>query len=279
MTKLSSHLETGATTICRAWDITRKDGVVLGFTDHDKDLEFDGVTYAAGSALDGAEIEAHLGLSPDNTAVSGALQHAAITEDDLLVGRFDDAEIRAWRVNWAVPEQRVVYFSGNLGQVEIADGQFTVELRSFSEKLNQPLGRRYLRNCGTELGSTACGVAVASAEFQTPATVIGVAGASLTLELDEAFSPGWFLSGVASIGDRRLRIVEEKAIENGLLITLPEIGAQPIFVGDRITLTAGCDKTPETCKAKFANLVNFQGFPFIPGADSSIATPKKGGGN
>ena len=42
-TGLKAHLETGLTTIAHAWAIERKDGIVLGFTDHDRDLSFDGV--------------------------------------------------------------------------------------------------------------------------------------------------------------------------------------------------------------------------------------------
>jgi len=44
---LLSHLETGFTTVCRCWSILRTDGVKLGFTDHDVDLVFDGLTYRA----------------------------------------------------------------------------------------------------------------------------------------------------------------------------------------------------------------------------------------
>ncbi|MGL6210124.1 MAG: baseplate hub protein, partial [Paracoccaceae bacterium] len=40
-----SHLETGVTSVCRAWMVRRRDGVVYGFTDHDQDLRFDGVTF------------------------------------------------------------------------------------------------------------------------------------------------------------------------------------------------------------------------------------------
>lgn len=33
--------------------------------------------------------------------------------------------------------------------------------------------------------------------------------------------------------------------------------------GDNFSVTAGCDKTFETCKLKFSNAVNFGGFPHI----------------
>ena len=42
---LQAHLATCATTVCRAWAVTRNDGVVLGFTDHDAPLAFEGIGF------------------------------------------------------------------------------------------------------------------------------------------------------------------------------------------------------------------------------------------
>ena len=39
--------------------------------------------------------------------------------------------------------------------------------------------------------------------------------------------------------------------------------------GDAFTVKAGCDKAFSTCKAKFANDLNFQGFPHLPGNDAA----------
>jgi uncharacterized phage protein (TIGR02218 family) len=46
-----------------------------------------------------------------------------------------------------------------------------------------------------------------------------------------------------------------------------------VAVGDRVRLTAGCDKRLATCKSKFNNIINFQGFPDIPGTDWTMAVP------
>ncbi len=35
---LQSKLDSGVTTLCRCWIVTRRDGVVQGFTDHDEDV-------------------------------------------------------------------------------------------------------------------------------------------------------------------------------------------------------------------------------------------------
>ena len=46
---LKAHLDGGATTVCHAWRVTRRDGTVLGFTEHDHDLVFGGTLFAAAS--------------------------------------------------------------------------------------------------------------------------------------------------------------------------------------------------------------------------------------
>jgi uncharacterized phage protein (TIGR02218 family) len=54
---------------------------------------------------------------------------------------------------------------------------------------------------------------------------------------------------------------------------------EPIASGDTFTVTAGCDKIFATCRDRFANTVNFRGFPHIPGNDFVVATPSVGAGN
>ena len=51
---------------------------------------------------------------------------------------------------------------------------------------------------------------------------------------------------------------------------------EPIAAGDSFTVTAGCDKRFETCHDRFNNVVNFRGFPHIPGNDFVISYPVQG---
>jgi uncharacterized phage protein (TIGR02218 family) len=98
---LQAHLDTGATTLAWCWKVTRTDATVMGFTDHDRDLVFDGVTFAAATGFTASEAVSSLGLSVDNLEVEGALAAAAITEEDLAAGLYDGAGVELWRVNWA----------------------------------------------------------------------------------------------------------------------------------------------------------------------------------
>lgn len=44
----------------------------------------------------------------------------------------------------------------------------------------------------------------------------------------------------------------------------------PVSVGDTFSVLVGCDHTPTTCTAKFGNLINFGGTPFVPPSDSAV---------
>ena len=102
------HLDGGVTTLAWCWKVTRSDETVMGFTDHDRDLAFEGVTFAAASGFTASEVSSSLGLSIDSLEVEGALASAAITEVDLAAGVYDGASVELWRVNWADVSQRVL---------------------------------------------------------------------------------------------------------------------------------------------------------------------------
>ena len=46
-----------------------------------------------------------------------------------------------------------------------------------------------------------------------------------------------------------------------------------IQVGDTLRLEVGCDKAKDTCVDKFDNVLNFRGFPWVPGRDAVLQTP------
>ena len=138
---LAAHLAGGVTTLCRLWRVERKDGVVTGFADHERDLAFDNLIYRAATGFTATAIEDHLGLAVSSLDVEGALSSAAITEADLHAGRYDDAAVTIWLVNCADVSERVFLRSGFLGQVSRRTLAFTAELRGLAAKLNQAAGR------------------------------------------------------------------------------------------------------------------------------------------
>lgn len=274
-----AHLESGATTIARAFAVRRKDGVTLGFTDHDRDLSFDGIVFRAGTGMTAKAVVQSTGLSVDNTEAFGALSHEAITEEDILAGRYDGAEITGWQVNWADVSLREISFRGTLGEITRGGGAFTAELRGLSEGLNRPQGRIYHARCSAVLGDAACRVDMDLPGHGVEVTVLSQAeGVRLRLADPGGFPDRWFekgrlqvLSGAAA-GLVGLVKIDRLAITGREIELWQSLGAAP-EPGDRVRLEAGCDKRSETCRVKFGNLPNFRGFPDIPGEDWSMSYP------
>jgi uncharacterized phage protein (TIGR02218 family) len=281
---LQSHLSSGTTTLCWCWKIARRDGAVLGFTDHDAPLTFDSTTYLASSGFTASEVQSSLGLAVDNLSVMGALSSASLNEDDLAAGLFDNAAIEIWRVNWASPEERVLLRKGSLGEVRRGKTGFTAEVRGLAHALNQPVGRVYAHGCDADLGDGRCTVSV----NPVPGTVTAAADSRrFTASGLASYATGWFTAGKLSFtsGANAGRAMEVKrhTLSAGVAsFELWQAMSQPIAPGDGFTVTPGCDKQFATCQSKFANAIRFRGFPYMLGDDAALAavassTPLDGG--
>ena len=139
-TGLQAHLDSGATTLCWCWRITRADAQVQGFTDHDVDVNFDGTDFEAASGISASEVQSTLGLAVDNLAVMGALSSSAINEAAIAAGLYDNAEIEIWRVNWSAPDQRALMRKGTLGEIKRGALGFEAEMRGLVQGLSPRAG-------------------------------------------------------------------------------------------------------------------------------------------
>ena len=265
-------------TIARAWGVTRRDGLVLGFTDHDRVLEFEGISFRPECGLSAKAVVQSSGLSVDNTEAVGVLSDGAITEVDLLAGRWDSADVRLWDVDWSNPSNRRLIFRGRLGEVSRSGGAFKAELRGLSEPLNRTQGRVYHPRCSAELGDRRCC-------FQTEKPGYSAEGVIHSHDEGQSFRLTGIAGHEARWFERGELIVQSGAAEGlrGVVkLDLPQSGGprevelwsglglhpQP---GDRVRLITGCDKRAETCRLKFLNFMNFRGFPHLPPEDWLIA--------
>lgn len=288
---LQTHLDTGATTLCWCWLITRRDGVKIGFTNHDRDLTFGGDTYQASTGFLASEMESSIGLSVDNTNVQGAVSSDEIAETDIYAGLYDDAVIDIYLVNWSDVTQRLLLKSGNLGEVTRGQVVFEAEVRGLSAKLQQKKGRVFGYTCDVDLGSTKCGIDLNSAVYKGTATVVSETGRStLVVSGLGSYSDEWFTRGKltftsGSNSGLSFEVKSHKITSSNVVINLWSPAPFTVTAGDTATVTAGCDKTFKTCKAKFSNPDNFRGFPHMPGNDFVISYANKddvtldGGGN
>jgi uncharacterized phage protein (TIGR02218 family) len=279
---LLEHLATGAATTCRCWALDRTDGLRLGFTDHDRDLSFEGTLFRAAAGMTARAVAQTTGLAVDNSEALSILSDEAVTEVDLKAGRYDGAEVRCWLVNWAETEERLLLFRGTIGEVTLGGGAFRAELRGMAERLNRPQGRVFQPMCAASLGDGACKVDLAPLSDEVGVLAIRE-GRMLTVSA-LGRPAGWYtqgsvlLRGGAAAGLSGRIKSDRSAGDVRLLELWQELPVLPA-AGDLLRLVAGCDRMAETCRAKFGNFANFRGFPHIPGDDWLASYPVRAGGN
>ncbi|PKQ10793.1 MAG: beta tubulin [Alphaproteobacteria bacterium HGW-Alphaproteobacteria-1] len=273
---LQAHLDDGTTTLAWCWRISRADGVALGFTDHDRALAFDGTEFEPESGLAASEIRAGSDLAVDAQDAEGVLTSDRIMETDILDGRWDNAQVELWRVNWSDASQRVLLRRGAVGQIRRGRMAFVAEVRSLAHVLGQTVGRTFQAGCDAELGDARCGVDLENPVYKGSGVVTDILrDRAFRASGLAGFEARWFAFGTLTwtSGANAGRVTE--VLEHGLsdtivTLTLLEAPVRAIAEGDSFVARAGCDKRIATCTGKFANTVNFRGFPHIPGQDAVL---------
>lgn len=271
--------ETQATTLCNIWIIRRSDGRILGFTNHDADITYNGIPCQAASGLTGAALQTSTGLSVDNTEALGALQSTVICPEDIIHGRYDGAEVDVLLYDWSADLVVSEQFRATIGEVQVKDGTFVAELRGKSDLLNQPLGRVYQPACDATLGDTRCGVDLSLPEYRTLATAESVTDQRfLRVSGLDDYPAYWFERGTVEVMEdgvpsSAMVIKSDKISAAGRTLELWFTPNLPVTIGTVLRVTSGCNRRADTCAAKFGNILNFRGFPTIPGEDWAMSYP------
>ena len=267
---LIAHFGQEVTTLAWCWRVTRTDAQVFGFTTHDRDLTFGGLTYSAESGFAASAAQSKLGSSVDNLDISGAITADIITEADILAGVWDAAQIVVSVVNWAdLTQGEMIVQTGTIGNVQAAGNGYVAEMRSLSQALQNTVGRVITRRCDADLGDTRCGIDLATY------TVTGSVTADSTDQRtfaasDLPASPGGLLTWISGANTGRAMGIRTASAGN-IGLDLPM--CRSIAAGDTYSASAGCDKNLSTCRDTYANVANFRGCPFIPGPDAVLAYP------
>lgn len=277
--ELQTRLDSGVTTLAWCWRVTRRDGAVFGFTEHDGDLVVDGLTCRAASGFAPGERDGRADLGADQASVFGALSDEAITEADLANGLWDGARVDVLRVDWQDPSVFAPVWTGEIGETRRGKTAFEAELRGLSARLERVTGRVYSRQCDAEIGDARCGVDLENPAFRGEGSAASVSGGDLFVAdglggFDAGLFSGGLLTWTSGGNAGAICLVEAHRVSGGVVtLQLTKAPAQPIAQGDAFTVTAGCDKRHGTCRDRFSNIVNFRGHPFLPGNDVLIAGP------
>lgn len=270
---LAARLRSGATTLARAWLITRRDGARFGFTDHDRDLAFDGVPFRAASARAEDGGAAGQGGGAD-ARILGVLEGDGIDAAGLDAGLWDGARLDWWRVDWTDPALRLHMGAGWITSVRRAGATFVAHIECLDSAFDRPFGRVYARTCDAEVGDARCGVDLNLPAFRSAGVVSAVTGArTFSVSGLDTFADGWFTRGLLlwTAGGQSEVAVHRRS--DGVVTLEVTDATAALHVGAAFTITVGCDKRFETCRAKFDNVAAFRGCPHMPGTETMLAGP------
>lgn len=269
---LLNHIAGENTTLATCWLLTRLDNTVFGFTNHDQDIIFDAVTYIAHAGMTTSTNKSNSDISVDNMEADSYLESDAITEADIAAGLYDYASLQVFIVNYNdLTMGNLIIRTGTLGEITINKQQYTTEFRGMNQNLAQVSGRIVTPLCDANLGDSRCTLSLTSYTFTGTVTTLQDNGTFFASALTQAIN--YFNNGKLTwtSGSNNGQSIEVKEfISTQVFLSLPM--AYSIALGDTFSIVAGCDKTQPTCQNVFSNLLNFRGFPAVPGMNQILTT-------
>jgi uncharacterized phage protein (TIGR02218 family) len=263
---LAAHRASGTTTLAFLWLVTRLDGMVFAFTSASRDILYEGILYLAAPGFTPSAIASSADLAVTNLEIVGPVSVATISDDDVIAGLWDHATIEVSEVNYMdLSMGRMIISTGTLGQISAGQLAFTAEQRGPEQPLQQPVGRVYSPTCDAVLGDARCGINLPA--LQIAGTVTAVASnraftASALLQVSDYFGAGVVTWVTGLNAGLRMEVQTFAAGVFGLALNMP----YAIAIGDTFTVVPGCRKRrTEDCLGKFNNVINFRGFPDLPG--------------
>lgn len=189
---LQVHIEGDVTTMATLWKITRRDGVVFGYTDAVKDITFEGQLYNAGTGFTASAISHSAKFNVEHLEVDGftpigGIDDVDITDKDLLDGKYDFADVEISQVNYDKPgDGQIKILKGHLGRFELKHNQFKVELISIGAAAQHKIGQIYSLSCRAKLGDLQCKVPLSTFSQAQLFQIAGplVTGDTISVEVD-----------------------------------------------------------------------------------------------
>ncbi len=261
--QLKEHLASAVTTLCYCWKLKLRSGEEKGFTDCDNNLEIDGLTYHAHTGFSPSAIASSSTLAVDNLDIDGILDSAFITEEDILSGVYDYAEIEIFLVNYNdLSMGKLNLRKGWFGEISFSKNRFTTEVRGLMQAFSKNIGDLYSPVCRATFCDKACALKVEN--FTSHGVVKRVISDSCFDVEDLAKPNGYYNNGLIKFfGGQEMEIKSFYA--NRIETVMPIF--KEVLAGQEFEIIAGCDKQFNTCINKFNNAVNFRGEPHVPVAE------------
>ena len=272
---LATLAQSEVTSFATCWRVVLTDGTLMGFTDHDADILFQGDTYRAASGFTASAVDTSGAFNVDNLELEGLLSSPSITEADLSTGRWDYAAIRIMLVDWKVPGSgAIIQRVGRLGEVSGGGAHFKAEIRGLMQALQQNVGEMYQPACRADFGDSRCKFDVSTVTVTCTLTAVSADGRTLSAA-EIVAAAGAYDGGKVHwlTGANAGRDAEIKTGGLGTVTLQIPMPFAPL-PGDTFNAVQGCLKRKnEDCRDKWHNVVNFRGEPDMPGLNRMAKGP------
>jgi len=267
-TSLKSMLASDNTTLATFLKITRRDGIISTFTDHDVSVTLGGLSYIYNGAIEITPSQSTMDSIISNLEVNGIFETGSILRSDIISRYLDHAKVEIFIADYIAPpasltDTSVVWLqTGKVGSVKIDNEKWVLEVRSLKQLLKQRVGFATSKSCRYDLFDDNCQKSVIG--FKHTGFVQSISGKEVTTDIVGANSlifPGGKLS-VPSKG-----FFADIDSVSGSVVKLYQTVEATALIGELVTITSGCDKSLSTCFNVYANGVNFGGEPHSPTAD------------
>ena len=172
--------------------------------------------------------------------------------------------------------ETVAHWKGRVMGAEVEGARILLNCESiFSTLRRAGVRAKYQRLCRHALYGRGCGLDIAGHWQTGTVSAIAAGGAVVTIPEAADHPDGWYRGGVLRFGLQLGFVISHAGPVLTLSRPMPELVAAlgtPAIdpeTGDPLPLLVdiapGCDLRAATCAQKFGNLLNFGGFPEIPG--------------
>jgi len=285
--------------------VTRLDGTVLRVTDHDGTLTFtegwiDGDTdpftsentYSPVDGWDASNERAEAAMKRSNIEFRGAIGGSIVTTADLQAGLWHDAAVDEVIVDWMYPWLGPIRWKHyRLTDFRFDGDVWMAQCENRMGELHRKVGKVFSKTCWHGFGDSRCGINASASNttmFSSTVTAVttnadfkfeGTGGHTPEDQADDFFKVGHLTWTSGNNKGRSYPVYQsyqktgsDPGTSDDARLVLQYPTAATIQVGDGFTVYAGCDRTLAECSTKWSNLVNFGGFPQIPGTSAVAKT-------
>ncbi|MGA7950108.1 MAG: DUF2163 domain-containing protein, partial [Thiobacillaceae bacterium] len=150
---LLAHAQGSTLTTAKLYKVQWQNGTIMGFTDHDSNIVYAGLTYSASAGFNASDVSSSDTLAVDNMEIHSVLTNDLIRQVDIDAGLWDNAYVTEYWTNWADPSMGVDYVqTGRLGNVQTGLQSVINEIRG----LTQAMARNIVRLIGPDCQHDFC---------------------------------------------------------------------------------------------------------------------------